>query len=73
MRRASDYFLPDVSNPLVEVNWPDVRMISIDRNTGTLRILLQEGDPLTFAFGSAQRMDDSMLEWMRANDPLLKD
>ena len=47
-------------------------MLSLDPN-GTLRILLEEGESLTFGFGSRERMDEAFMEWMRSNDPLLKD
>ena len=61
-----------LNNPLLAVNWADVRMLSLDPN-GTLRILLEEGESLTFGFGSRERMDEAFMEWMRSNDPLLKD
>ena len=48
-------------------------MISLDPDVGALRILLQRGEPLKFEFGSKERMEEAYHEWMRQNDPLLKD
>ena len=66
------YVLGTLNNPLLAVNWSEVRMISFDSN-GTLRLVLEEGEPLTFSFGSRERMDDAFKEWIRSNDPLLRD
>ncbi|HEX7862184.1 MAG TPA: hypothetical protein VF773_17750 [Verrucomicrobiae bacterium] len=55
-------------NPLLALNWIDVRMMSIDSGGTDMTILRSDSQVQTFHFPSTDELDAALIEWLSEGD-----